>query len=175
MSSPARAEVTCKPLLGHFESEVVTNFDPNDPDACASPIGFCTDGMVIGGLQESFRLTVGSFIPVEALPGVDSPVAFFVGESVITIKNSGDQLVGTDTGALNQANGQITTLLTFTEGTGRFAGAAGQIGHIRHRQRRDRHQQEQGPSGPYRARQAWVRRNRPRVARAWRMRTPALV
>jgi hypothetical protein len=126
-SSRVQAEVTCKPLFGHFESQVVTNFDPSDPDACTSPIGFCTDGRVIGGLQGSFRLTVGSFIPVNALSGVDSPVAFFVGESVITIKNTGDRLVGTDTGALNQANGQIATLLTFTEGTGQLFGASGQI------------------------------------------------
>lgn len=120
---PAAAEVKCDPLYGHFESRVVLNFDPNDPNVCTSPVGFCTDGEVIGGLQGTFRLTVGEFIDAT----LDPPVSFFVGESVITIKNTGDQLIGSDTGALNLAEGQIATLLTFVGGSGAFAGATGNI------------------------------------------------
>lgn len=124
----AAAGVTCKPLFGHFESTVVTNFDPTVPGTCFSPVGFCTDGTVIGGLQGTFRLTIEEFIAGTFVPETGQPqVQFFIGESVVTDKISGDQLIGTDTGALNLLNGQIATLLTFDGGTGAFDGASGHI------------------------------------------------
>lgn len=124
----AAANVTCKPLFGHFESTVVTNFDPTVPGTCFSPVGFCTDGTIIGGLQGTFRLTIEEFIAGTFVPGTGQPqVQFFIGESVVTDKTSGDQLIGTDTGTLNLLNGQIATLLTFDGGTGAFDGASGHI------------------------------------------------
>lgn len=124
----AAADVSCKPLFGHFESRVVTNFDPADPAACLSPVKFCTDGTVIGGLQGTFRLTIDQFIPATSVPDTGQPkVQFFIGESVISDKTSGDRLIATDTGALNLLTGQIATLLTFDSGTGAFTGATGHI------------------------------------------------
>lgn len=118
---PAAADISCKPLFGHFESRVI-------PEACLSPVGFCTDGTVIGGLQGTFQLTIEEFIAGTFVPGTGQPqVQFFIGESVVTDKTSGDQLIGTDTGALNLLNGQIATLLTFDGGTGAFVGASGHI------------------------------------------------
>jgi hypothetical protein len=124
----AEAEAGCKSLFGHFASQAVMNFDPTDPNACTSPVGFCTDGKVIGGLQGTFRLTLEELIPATFDPETGEPrVSFFVGESRITIKNTGEQLIGTDTGALDFIEGQIATLLTFTGGTGAFDGASGHI------------------------------------------------
>ena len=137
----ANAGVGCNPLFGRFESRVV---DPSDPDACTSPIGFCTDGTVIGGLRGTFRLTVETFIFVSELSSRTDPLelmpfAFIVGESVIQVKDDDDDdddddrltggstLTGIDTGALDTVEGQIATLLTFTEGTGTFEGASGHI------------------------------------------------
>lgn len=123
-SGPAEA-AKCRPLLGHFESQVVP---------CAAPEGlFCTSGTVIGGLRGTFRLTIEEFAPATFVAdpanagGVVPLVQFFVGESVISLKHAGDTLVGVDTGALNLHQGQIATLLTFDGGSGAFDGASGHI------------------------------------------------
>ena len=53
-------------------------------------------------------------------------VSFFMGQSVIEAKD-GSILVGTDTGAIDFATGKVATLITWVDGTGKFAGASGQI------------------------------------------------
>lgn len=110
-------DLRCRPLEGEFVSQVALA-------GCQSPVGFCTQGQVVGDLRGGFALTVESFLPA---PGANVPVQFFVGESVITIEPGGDRLIGTDTGALNFDSGTIGTLLTFTRGDGDLADASGHI------------------------------------------------
>lgn len=110
----------CRPLHGEFVSQVA-------PVGCTSPVGFCTQGQVVGDLRGGFALMVESFLPAPGASGAKVPVQFFVGESVVTFEPGGDQLIGTDTGALNFSSGTIGTLLTFTEGTGDLKDASGHI------------------------------------------------
>jgi hypothetical protein len=53
-------------------------------------------------------------------------VSFFTGRSEIEARD-GSRLVGIDTGAIDFATGKVATLITWTEGTGAFAGTSGQI------------------------------------------------
>lgn len=113
--NPAWAEQQCKPVVGHFEAQVVP------PPACTAP--FCTAGRVWGGIQGSYTFAMTTIVPSGAVPSV----MFFTGQSQITTK-SGDPLFGTDTGSLDLGpNAGFASLITFTGGTGSMAGASGQI------------------------------------------------
>jgi hypothetical protein len=121
---PALA-ATCTAVNGHSLTTVV----PCPPQ---EPGPLCTRGKVIGGLQG--RLDVRAFTVEPAHPSVPSVVRF-TGQSVITARD-GDTLVGTDVGAIDldpAGDGHVGTLLTWTGGTGRYAGASGHIvinGHL---------------------------------------------
>lgn len=108
----------CRPVNGHSVTQVIP------PPECGSPVGFCTRGKVIGGLQGGLELTAASLVP--AGDATILAVSFFTGQSVIQARN-GDVLVGTDAGAIDLASGKATTLITWTGGTGQFDGASGQI------------------------------------------------
>lgn len=114
----ASANSTCRPVNGSATTQVVP------PPTCTSPVAFCTEGRVIGGLQGDLTLTATSFVPAGD-PSIPS-VSFFIGESVITARN-GDTLVGTDAGAFDLSTGTVATLITWTGGTGQYAGASGYI------------------------------------------------
>ena len=118
LASPARAQ-QCKPVVGSFEAHVVT-------DGCTSPVGLCTAGRVWGGIQGTY-----SFVMTNALPNGEPDVTtilFFTGHSQVTLK-SGDQVLGTDTGAIDlpPGNGGFASLITFHGGSGAKTGATGQI------------------------------------------------
>lgn len=122
VAAPASAQ-QCKPVVGSFEAHVVT-------EGCTSPI-LCTAGRVWGGLQGTYAFSMQSAQPNGHLDGgnPDVPtILFFTGDSVVTLK-SGDQVFGTDTGAIDLPPGQggFASLITFKNGTGAAAGTTGQI------------------------------------------------
>ena len=111
-------ELKCHPVQGHAVTQVVP------APACTSPVAFCTAGKIFGTLKGDLSLTTTQFIPTRdaTIPSV----MFYVGQSVIRTKH-GDTLVGTDAGALDLTDGTAASLITWIEGTGRFAGASGHI------------------------------------------------
>jgi hypothetical protein len=124
IAAPSAFAQQCKPVVGNFEAHVVV-------DGCASPI-LCTAGRVWGGLQGNYYFTMQSALPnghVDASSNPDVPsILFFTGDSVVTLKK-GDQVFGTDTGAIDLPPGQggFASLITFKNGTGAAAGTTGQI------------------------------------------------
>ena len=110
---PAVAEAECKPVDGHSQTRIVP---------CSAPQ--CTEGRVIGGLQGRLNFTATGLIPSGAT-GLPT-VSFLTGRSVIEAKD-GSTLTGIDTGVIDFATGKVATLITWTDGTGRFAGASGRI------------------------------------------------
>lgn len=115
LSSPAFADQQCKPVVGHFEAQVVP------PPACTAP--FCTAGRVWGGIQGTYTFAMTTIVPSGAVPSI----FFFTGQSQITTK-SNELVFGTDTGTLDLGpNAGFASLITFTGGTGSMAGASGQI------------------------------------------------
>jgi hypothetical protein len=114
-ANAAFAEQTCKPVVGHFEAQLVP------PSDC--PSDFCTAGRVWGGIQGSYTFVMTTFVASGAVPSI----FFFTGQSAITLK-SGDPVHGTDTGSLDLGPlGGFASIITFTGGTGDYAGATGQI------------------------------------------------
>jgi hypothetical protein len=114
-ASPAFADQQCKPVAGHFEAQVVP------PADC--PSDFCTAGRVWGGIQGTYSFVMTTLQPSFAVPSI----FFFTGQSAITLK-SGDLLHGTDTGSLDLGPaGGFASIITFSGGSGEYAGATGQI------------------------------------------------
>ena len=118
-AAAARADQSCKPVVGSFEARVA-------PAGCASPVGLCTAGRVWGGIQGSYH-----FVMETAQPNGQNEVPtilFFTGHSDITLK-SGDHVTGVDTGAIDLPPGEggFASLITFRGGTGDAAGTTGQI------------------------------------------------
>jgi len=115
VTNKAIAEDKCKPVNGHFCSQVVD---------CTSPGALlCTEGRLIGGIQGDYEATITSFIP-SGDPTIPA-VQFYIGKSVTHTKN-GD-LYATDAGAFDFSNGDFAALLTITGGTGCFEGASGHL------------------------------------------------
>ena len=115
LSSPAFADQNCKPVVGHFEAQIVL------PPACTAP--FCTAGRVWGGIQGTYTFAMTTIVASGAVPSI----FFFTGQSQITTK-SNELVFGTDTGTLDLGpNAGFASLITFTGGTGSMAGASGQI------------------------------------------------
>ena len=113
-AQPAFAQ-RCKPVVGHFEAQVVP-----PPDCTAV---FCSAGRVWGGIQGTYSFAMSTFQPTFAVP----TIFFFTGQSQINVKKD-DQLFGTDTGTLDLGpDGGFASLITFTGGTGAMTGASGQI------------------------------------------------
>ena len=127
IAAPLGAEQICKPVTGHFEASVVppgggdNNFCPPNPGQ------FCTAGRVWGGIQGNYQFVMTGALPSSTIGGVPT-VLFFTGQSTISLQ-SGDQLVGTDTGSIDLPPGQggFASLITFTGGSGAMSGATGQI------------------------------------------------
>ena len=120
----AVAAQSCKPVVGHFEAQVVPpgqGHCPNVPDL------LCTAGRVWGGIQGNYQFVVTGAVPSASIGGV-ATILFFTGKSTISLK-SGDQLLGTDTGSIDLPPGQggFASLITFDGGTGRMNAATGQI------------------------------------------------
>ena len=114
-----QARQTCRPLNGHFEARLVP------PPDCVSPVGVCTGGRVWGGLQGDYQFTMSKLVPTAEQ---ETPsIFFFTGRSVV--HTTGGDLLGVDTGTLDLPPGQggFASLITWTGGTGDYAGATGQI------------------------------------------------
>lgn len=115
VSSPAFADQTCKPVVGHFEALV------QPPQQCQAVL--CTAGRVWGGLQGTYQFTMTTLVNSGAVPSVQ----FFTGDSEVTTK-SGDLVNGIDTGNIDLGpNGGFASLITFNGGSGAYANATGQI------------------------------------------------
>ena len=112
------ADQTCKPVEGHFLATLVA------PPACPSVVGICTAGRVWGGIQGNYFFVMTQSTS-SAPTGVPS-IFFFTGKSTIDLQ-SGDQLLGTDTGSIDFGLGGFASLITFGGGTGDMTNATGQI------------------------------------------------
>ena len=121
---PAFADQACKPVVGHFEAVGVLPGQGHCPSIPAD--GFCTAGRVWGGIQGNYQFVMTNAIT--SMPTGVPTVIFFTGKSTIFLK-SGDQLLGTDTGAIDlpPGLGGFASLITFDGGTGDMTGATGQI------------------------------------------------
>ncbi len=115
-AAAARADAGCKPVHGHFSSEPAPT--------CDSPVGFCTAGRLIGGIQASYFF---SMTTQEAAPPPNPPgVVFYTGQSTVTLDRVGAILLS-DAGAIGFTLGKMAALLTVTGRTGDAAGASGYL------------------------------------------------
>ena len=110
VGTAAHADSFCRPVYGWFTSTPVL------PPECESPVGFCTDGKLIGGVRGSYQFTMTSNIPSgeAGVPGVN----FYTGHSVITTRR-GKTITGTDTGTIDLdpfGSGKFAALITLTDG-----------------------------------------------------------
>jgi len=108
----------CKHIEGHSFGDIFPSA------ACGSdlPFGGCLSGTAKGGLKGDFDV-IFDFVAVNpALP----EVVYATGQTVLVNKN-GDKLYGTDSSATNSVTGDSADLITWTGGTGEFAGASGQV------------------------------------------------
>ena len=124
VSSETMAKAECVPVNGHIDSQQVL---PPPFGTCTSPVGLCTSGTFIGGIQGNFNFTATSFIPSPE-PTIPS-VFLFTGLTVIQTKD-GDSLFGSNAGSIDFnpfGDGHFADLITFTGGTGSLAGASGHI------------------------------------------------
>lgn len=128
VSNTAVAEAECTPVNGHIDSQQLL---PPPFGTCASAVGLCTSGTLIGGIQGQFNFTGTSITPSPLLdPTTLSPfVALFTGQTVIQTKD-GNSLFATNAGALDTdpfGDGHFADLITFTGGTENLAEASGHI------------------------------------------------
>ena len=121
-SGAAFAGSKCKPVVGHFEAQVV----PPGQGHCPGTAPFCTAGRVWGGIQGNYQFVMSGIAPSAAIGGV-ATIQFFAGKSTIFLKRGGE-LLGTDTGSIDLPPGQggFASLITFDGGTGKMNGATGQ-------------------------------------------------
>src|SRR5438876_6034264 len=122
--APVFADQNCKPVDGHFEANVVP---PGEGHCPSDPTAFCTAGRVWGGIQGNYQFVMTGAIPSSVIGGVPT-VLFITGGSTIFLQ-SGDNLLGIDTGSIDLPPGQggFASLITFGGGTGDETGATGQI------------------------------------------------
>lgn len=117
MGNVAWAKNKCFPVQGTFKSQTLP------PDECTSPVAFCTQGVLTGGLWGDYEFVAQQFIPANERT---VPLAnFYTGFSYVFTRRGELQL--TDTGALDLAAGRISALLTATGGTGDFEQATGYL------------------------------------------------
>ncbi len=112
----ARADADCRPVYGHFSS--------GPAPTCDSPVGFCTAGRLIGGIQASYSFSMTTEQP--APPPNPPGVVFYTGQSTVTLDRGGAILLS-DAGAISFTLGKMAALLTVTGGTGAAAGATGYL------------------------------------------------
>jgi hypothetical protein len=114
----------CKRVNGHFEASIVP---PGEGHCPSAPNTLCTAGRVRGGIQGTYEFVQSGVHPSVVMGGVPT-VIFYTGQSTVSLK-SGDELIGTDTGAIDVPPGQggFASLITWTGGSGRMSEATGQI------------------------------------------------
>lgn len=109
-------------VRGTFKSK------PLQPPPCADTTKPCTEGTLTGALAGTYTFTRTNKDAIQSgVTGAAASVGFYVGESVVTLKNGNAELRGTDAGALDSARGGLASLITWTGGTGAMQHATGQI------------------------------------------------
>ena len=111
---PARADQSCKPVVGSFEAHITT-------EGCQSPVGLCTSGREWGGIQGNYFFTMATLVPTTAVapPAASVPsIFFFTGNSIVALKD-GVLASGIDTGTIdlpfvNGGQGGFASLITFS-------------------------------------------------------------
>lgn len=116
----ARAGEGCKPVHGFYTSSIQT--------PCAGAL--CTAGELIGGIQGTYAFVATGLLPPPALTTDGAPALagalFYVGESVVVLKQSGDHVFASDAGVIDVGGtGKQAALLVVTGGTGARSGATG--------------------------------------------------
>jgi hypothetical protein len=109
----------CRPVWGGYSSAPAM--------ICTSPVGYCTEGDLWGWLRGDYGFIMNTSVSAAdpTVPGV----FFYTGRSVMDL-DSGDQLLGTDTGTVDLSpvgTAKMAGLITITGGAGRFAGAPGHL------------------------------------------------
>ncbi len=116
------AKPECKTVNGHISSEVVETLPNGDP--CPSPLGICTVGRFIGGIQGEFYFVAEDFV---ANPDTDNPLVQFT-TGLIELETDGGGLTLRDASAVSfDADGLFGSVQTIIDGTGDFAGASGRL------------------------------------------------
>lgn len=109
------AQAGCKTVNGHISSEVFT-------DGCPSPLGLCTFGRFIGGIQGDFIFVAEAIIPNPE----SAEVAFTTGS--IDVETKKGNLTLKDASAVSfGADGLFGSVQTVVGGTGDFTDATGRI------------------------------------------------
>jgi len=99
----------CKPVFGHFTSSPITI-------GCTSPVGFCTTGRLIGGIQGSYAFTMLTAAPA-AVPN-PAGVSFYTGRSEVSLHHGGTVVLA-DAGAIDLnpfGSGKMAALLSVIGG-----------------------------------------------------------
>ena len=117
-SGAAFAAPDCKPVVGHFEAQVVPVGQRHCTEVSAETL--CTAGRVWGGIQGNYEFVATGALPSETMGGVPG-ILFFTGKSTVFLK-SGDTIVGTDTGSIDVVRGGFASLITFPNGQIRLRG-----------------------------------------------------
>jgi hypothetical protein len=93
------------------------------PADCASPVGICTHGTLVGGFPSTYDFVADTLVPT------GNPDEFaYTGHSVISARKG--TLFGSDTGTLTmQADGTapFVTTVELVGGTGKYEGVTGQF------------------------------------------------
>jgi len=107
----------CKDVTGHFTSQQVL------PPSCTSPVGSCTAGQLIGGIQGSFTATATQLLV--SADFATTGVLHFTGDIVVTTKDG--NLVIKDAGTIDVASGEghVADVSKIISGTGSLTGATG--------------------------------------------------
>jgi hypothetical protein len=112
-----RAADGCKDVAGTFTAVA--------PATCASPIGLCTQGQLVGGLEATYEFVGDTSIPID----FDPLTVVYTGHSVITTK-AGAVLYGQDTGIMffnPDGTADFVTTVDIAGGTRQYQRATGEL------------------------------------------------
>ena len=109
---PLAADDACKPVTGHFEAFASFPGQPGCPETAV----LCTSGRVWGGINGTYQFVMSDLLPSVVMGGTPT-VMFFTGKSTVSLQ-SGEQVLGTDTGSIDlpPGLGGFASLITFTSG-----------------------------------------------------------
>ncbi len=93
-------------------------------DECPSPLGLCTVGKFIGGIQGNFVFVAEALVPN---PDILNPFVQFT-TGVITLETKDGTLTLRDASSVSfEPDGLFASLQTIAGGTGELAGASGRL------------------------------------------------
>jgi hypothetical protein len=115
LAATTAAAKPCKTYTGTFTAVA--------PADCASPVGICTHGTLVGGFPSTYDFVADTLVPT------DTPGEFtYTGHSLITARKG--TLTGSDSGHLTmQPDGTATfvTTVKIVGGTGKYEDVTGQF------------------------------------------------